>query len=190
MKRTSSLRRMLGTGLGCVVLGATVVAMAAPAGAADAPNATAARRPRVHLTAEQKQCLSQQGITQPIRPLTPEKVAQLKAAAKACDIKLPLRRHLLTAEQKQCLSQQGITRPIRPLTPEKVAQLKAAAKACDIKLPLRRHLLTAEQKQCLSQQGITRPIRPLTPEKVAQIKTAAAACGVQLPAKFGAKATA
>ena len=135
MKRTSNLRRMLGTGLGCVVLGATVVAMAAPAGAADAPNATGARRHRVHLTAEQKQCLSQQGITRPIRPLTPERVAQLKAAAKACDIKLPLRRHVLTAEQKQCLSQHGVTRPIRPLTPEKVAQIKTAAAACNVQLP-------------------------------------------------------
>ena len=48
MKRTSTLRRMLGTGLGAVVLGATVVAMAAPAGAADAPGATggARRAPR------------------------------------------------------------------------------------------------------------------------------------------------
>jgi mRNA-degrading endonuclease toxin of MazEF toxin-antitoxin module len=135
MKRTSTLRRMLGTGLGCVVLGATVVAMAAPAGAADAPNASGARRHRVHLTAEQKQCLSQQGITRPIRPLTPEKVAQLKDAAKACDIKLPLRRHVLTAEQKQCMQQQGITRPIRPLTAEKVQKIKDAATACGVQLP-------------------------------------------------------
>jgi mRNA-degrading endonuclease toxin of MazEF toxin-antitoxin module len=136
MKRTSTLRRMLGTGLGCVVLGATVVAMAAPAGAADAPDA-GARRHRVHLTAEQKQCLSQQGITRPVRPLTPEKVQQLKAAAKACDIQLPLRKHVLTAEQRQCMQQQGITRPIRPLTPEKVQKIKDAATACGVQLPAR-----------------------------------------------------
>ena len=188
MNRTSNLRRMLGTGLGCVVLGATVVAMAAPAGAADASPA-GGRRHRVHLTAEQKQCLAEHGVTRPIRPLTPEKVQQLKDAATACDIKLPLRRHLLTAEQKQCLAQQGITRPIRPLTPEKVQQLKDAATACDIKLPLRHHRarLTADQKQCLSEHGVTRPIRPLTPEKVQQLKDAAAACGIQRPA---ARATA
>jgi len=135
MKRTSTFRRMLGTGLGCVVLGATVVAMAAPAGAADAPNATGARRHRVHLTDEQKQCLAQQGITRPIRPLTAEKIQKLKDAAQACDVKLPHRRHLLTAEQRQCMQQQGITRPIRPLTADKVQKIKDAATACGVKLP-------------------------------------------------------
>ena len=89
MQRTSTLRRMIGAGVGCLVLGATVATMAAPAGAADATNPTGTRRHRVHLTAEQKQCLSEQGITRPIRPLTPEKVQQLKDAAAACDIKLP-----------------------------------------------------------------------------------------------------
>jgi mRNA-degrading endonuclease toxin of MazEF toxin-antitoxin module len=138
MMRTSNLRRLIGTGLGCVVLGATVVTMAAPAGAADGTDTTAPTgRHRVHLTVEQRQCMKAQGITRPIRPLTPEKVQQLKDAAKACDITLPLRKHLLTADQKQCLSQQGITRPIRPLTPEKVQQLKDAAKACNITLPAR-----------------------------------------------------
>jgi hypothetical protein len=112
MKRTSTLRRMLGTGLGCVVLGATVVTMAAPAGAADAPGGSGAgaRRHRVHLTTEQKQCLADQGITRPIRPLTPEKVQKLKDAAAACDIKLPHRRHLLTAEQKRALETQTVSR--------------------------------------------------------------------------------
>ncbi len=190
MKRTSTLRRMLGTGLGCVVLGATVVALAAPASAADATNPTGALRHRVHLTAEQKQCLADHGVTRPIRPLTAEKIQKIKDAAQACDIKLPLRRHLLTAEQKQCLADHGVTRPIRPLTPEKIQKIKDAARACDIKLPLRHRLLTAEQRQCMHQQGVTRPIRPLTPEKVQKIKDAATACGVQLPARFGAKATA
>jgi hypothetical protein len=91
MKRTSTLRRMLGTGLGCVVLGATVVTLAAPAGAADAPGGAGARRHRVHLTAEQRQCLADQGITRPIRPITPQKVQKLKDAAAACDITLPAR---------------------------------------------------------------------------------------------------
>ena len=128
MKRTSTLRRMLGTGLGAVVLGATVVAMAAPAGATDAPGGTGgARRARVHLTTEQKQCLADHGVTRPIRPLTKEKVAQLKAAASACDVKLPHRGPVLTAEQKQCMKAQGITRPIRPLTAEKVQKIKDAA---------------------------------------------------------------
>ena len=98
MKRTSTLRRMLGTGLGAVVLGATVVAMAAPAGAADAPGATGgARRARVHLTAEQKQCLADHGVTPPVKPAdgtrpTPPTDAQreaFRAAATACGLPTP-----------------------------------------------------------------------------------------------------
>ena len=93
--------------------------------------------PRVHrlLTPAQKQCLSDHGVTRPIRPLTKEKVQQLKDAAAACDIKLPVRTHVLTAEQRQCMHQQGITRPIRPLTPEKVQKIKDAATACHVQLP-------------------------------------------------------
>ena len=41
---------------------------------------------RPQLTDTQKQCLKDQGITRPIRPLTPEKIAALKAAAQACGI--------------------------------------------------------------------------------------------------------
>ena len=84
--RTSTLRRILGTGLGAVVLSVSVVAMAAPAGAADDTADTAGARDRVHLTDEQKQCLQDQGITRPIRPLTPEKIQKLKDAAAACGI--------------------------------------------------------------------------------------------------------
>ena len=191
MKRTSNLRRMIGTGLGAVVLGVTVVAMAVPAGAADTPGTTAgAGRHRLALTTEQKQCLASHGVTRPIRPLTAEKLKTLKDAAQACGITIPHVGRLLTAEQKQCLADHGIKRPLRPLTKEKVAQIKAAAQACDVKLPHRRHLLTAEQRQCMAGQGITRPIRPLTPEKVQKIKDAASTCGVKLPARFGAEATA
>jgi mRNA-degrading endonuclease toxin of MazEF toxin-antitoxin module len=132
MNRTS-LRNLVATGIATMALTVAAVGIAAPAGAADA---SGARHRRVHLTADQKQCLSDHGITRPIRPLTPEKVTALKAAAQACDIKLPKRLgHRLTADQKQCLSDHGITRPIRPLTPEKVTALKAAAQACGITRP-------------------------------------------------------
>ena len=130
MDRTT-LRRLIGTGLGCVALGVSAVTMAGPAGAAD----TAAARHRPRLTDEQKQCLADEGITRPIRPLTKEKVAALRAAAKACDLPTRPHRPRLTDEQKQCLADEGITRPIRPLTKEKVAALRAAAKACDIRRP-------------------------------------------------------
>ncbi len=134
--RTHSLRRLAGSTLGVLVLGVSSFALAAPAGAAESDSADSGARHRVHLTDEQKQCLSDQGITRPVRPLTPEKIEALKAAAEACDIKLPNRhRPNLTDEQKQCLSEHGVTRPVRPLTPEKVQALKAAAEACGIQRP-------------------------------------------------------
>ena len=92
----STLRRLVGTGLTAAALSVSAVAFAAPAGAADAGTAadTSARHHRhhrLHLTDTQKQCMKNHGITRPIRPLTPEKITALKAAAKACDIKLPNR---------------------------------------------------------------------------------------------------
>ena len=141
----TTLRRLVGTGLTAVALSGSAVAV--PAGAADAGTADTvargARQHRLHLTDTQKQCMKDHGITRPIRPLTPEKITALKAAAKACDIKLPKRLgHRLTDTQKQCMKDHGITRPIRPLTPEKITALKAAAKACDITL---RHRMAAPQ---------------------------------------------
>ena len=180
--RPASIRRLVGAGVGCLALGLSVAAMGTPAGAAE----TSPARHRPVLTAEQKQCLQDAGITRPVRPLTAEKIAAIKEAAKSCDIKLP-KRHRggnLTDEQKQCLQDAGITRPIRPLTAEKIAAIKEAAKSCDIKLP-KRHRggnLTDEQKQCLQDAGITRPVRPLTAEKIAAIKAAAQSCGIERPA--------
>ncbi len=133
--RPTSIRRLVGAGVGCVALSLSAMAMGSPAGAAE--DTQAHHRPK--LSAEQKQCMKDQGITRPIRPLTPEKITALKAAAKACDIKLPKHaghhRPKLSAEQKQCMKDQGITRPIRPLTPEKITALKAAAAACGIQVP-------------------------------------------------------
>ena len=194
-----TFRRLIGAGIACAALSVSAVAVAAPAGAdtgttPDATSTVQGRHARLHLTDQQKQCLKDHGITRPLRPLTKEKIAALKAAAKACDIKLPNLGRRLTDIQKQCLKDHGITRPLRPLTKEKVAALKAAAKACDIKLPNRGHRgnhprLTADQRTCMQDHGITRPIRPLTPEKIAALKAAAQACGIQLPNR-GAQAQA
>jgi Spy/CpxP family protein refolding chaperone len=86
MNRTS-LRHLIGTGLAAMALSVSAVAIASPAGAADAgTTARHARHRWVHLTDTQKQCMKDQGITRPIRPLTPEKITALKAAAKACGI--------------------------------------------------------------------------------------------------------
>ena len=141
--KNHSFRQLIGAGVACAALSVSAIGLAAPAGAAESGSDSTsggARHHRLHLTDEQKQCLEDQGVTRPVRPLTKEKIAALKAAAKACDIKLP--KHLghkgnLTDEQKQCMEGQGITRPIRPLTPEKIAALKAAAQACGIELPNR-----------------------------------------------------
>ena len=133
-----SLRRIVGTGMAAAALSMSAVAVATPAGAAESGTAGNARHHRVQLTDEQKQCMQDHGITRPIRPLTAEKITALKAAAKACDIKLPKHhgnRVQLTDEQKQCMQDHGITRPIRPLTAEKITALKAAAKACGIQRP-------------------------------------------------------
>jgi len=136
--RTSSFRRLIGAGVSCVALAAGSVAIAVPAGAADSGTggATGARA-RVHLTDEQRQCLTDHGVTRPIRPLTKEKAQTIRDAAKACDIKLPNLRHRphLTDEQRQCLTDHGVTRPIRPLTKEKAQTIKDAATACSITLP-------------------------------------------------------
>ena len=86
-----SLRRIAGTGLACAALGVSALAVASPAGAADAGSGAKAGHHRLHLTDTQKQCLKDQGITRPVRPLTPEKIAALKAAAQACGIQRPNR---------------------------------------------------------------------------------------------------
>ena len=87
-----SLRRIIGTGLTAAALSVSAVALAAPAGAAGSGAAEGAtQQRRLHLTDAQKACMKDQGITRPIRPLTPEKITALKAAAKTCDIKLPNR---------------------------------------------------------------------------------------------------
>ena len=174
MKRTSNLRRMIGTGLGCVVLGATVVAMAAPAGAADTHGTTAG--------AAATACTSRPSRSSawpttaspgPIRPLTPEKVQQLKDAAQACDIKLPRRPTLLTDRAEAV--------PGRPRHhPPDPAPHHGEGRAAQGRGPGLRRQAPAppppahrRAAQCMAGQGITRPIRPLTPEKVQKIKDAA-----------------
>ena len=74
-----SFRSLIGAGMACAALTVSAVAVAAPAGAADT-GGTGARHHRVHLTDEQKQCMNDHGITRPVRPLTPEKIAAIKAS--------------------------------------------------------------------------------------------------------------
>ena len=83
--RPASIRRLVGAGVGCVALSLSAMAIGSPAGAAEDTQA----RHRPVLTDEQKQCMTDHGITRPVRPLTPEKITALKAAAKACGIQIP-----------------------------------------------------------------------------------------------------
>ena len=187
----SRLRRIAGTAALATLALATIgtgVAGAAESGATGAtgPNG------RGHLTATQRECLKDQGITKPTGRPTAKDIKALKAAAKACDIPLGrIVRHRmhdvaadLTDAQKQCLKDAGITKPEGRPT---VADLKAfaeAAKSCDI--PLRDHHrgpeLTDAQRQCLTDAGITKPEGRPTEEQRAAFRAAAESCGITLPA--------
>jgi len=137
--RTLTLRRLVATGAGALALGIASIGIAAPAGAAT-DSATKAGHHRLHLTAEQKQCMKDAGITRPVRPLTQEKIAAIKAAAAKCNIKVPANfghRVHLTNDQQQCLEQHGVSFPVRPLTQEKIQTLRSAAQACGIQRPAR-----------------------------------------------------
>ena len=197
MKRTSTLRRMLGTGLGAVVLGATVVAMAVPAGAADAPGATGGAAPAPRAPDRRAEAVpgQHQGVTRPIRPLTAEKIAaRSRTRPQACDIKLPRAvRTGSTAEQKQCLADHGVTRPIRPLTKEKVAAAQGRGRRpATSSSRTAVTVLTAEQRQCMAEPG-HHPPDPAADRRRRSQQIKDAADGLRRPAartQFGAKATA
>ncbi len=82
--RPTSVRRLVGAGIGCAILSVSAMAIGSPAGAAEHTQA----RKRPVLTDEQKQCMTEEGITRPVRPLTPQKITALKAAAAACGIQV------------------------------------------------------------------------------------------------------
>jgi len=110
------------------------------------------------LTDEQRACIEGQGVDLPDPPAEGEEPAErtrpteeqreaFKAAAEACGIELPARRHhgpKLTDEQRACLQEQGVEKPakdengerVRP-TEEQRAAFEAAAEACGIDLPER-----------------------------------------------------
>ncbi|MEI7548711.1 MAG: hypothetical protein WCK21_11745, partial [Actinomycetota bacterium] len=71
------------------------------------------------LTDEQRQCLTDAGVTKPQGKRTAEERAALKAAAEKCGITLPAPKvgggngplASLTDEQRQCLTDAGVTKP-------------------------------------------------------------------------------
>jgi hypothetical protein len=125
----------------------------------DEAPAAEGRPKKAPLTDEQRACIEGQGVDLPDPPAegeepaertrpTEEQRAAFKAAAEACGIELPARRHhrgpRLTEEQRACLQEQGVEKPakdengerVRP-TDEQRAAFEAAAEACGIDLPER-----------------------------------------------------
>ena len=106
------------------------------------------------LTADQRQCLTDNGVVKPDHKLT----ADERAAAKA---------NLQTAA-----SNCGVTLPERP-TAAKIKALRAELKA-----------LSTDQKACLSAQGITKPDHKLSATErqaaYAALESAAQTCGIAL----------
>ncbi|MEY3361865.1 MAG: hypothetical protein RL531_1584 [Actinomycetota bacterium] len=138
-QRTPRLRRIAGTAALATLALATVgtgVAGADPSGA----TGTSGARGRGHLSAEQRACLKDEGITKPTGRPTKADVKALKAAAEACDIQLGrlMRHHIghgmadLTDEQRQCLTDAGVTKPEGRPTQEQRAELRDAAESCGI----------------------------------------------------------
>src|SRR5690606_18919098 len=163
------------------------------AGTAGAQSEDAETGPgRGRLTAEQRQCLEDQGLERPARGERPsaEQRQAFRDAAEACGIELPVRRgpvrrflRDLTEEQRQCLEDQGLDRPARGERPtaEQRQAFRDAAETCGIELPAGRARLTEEQRQCLEDQGLERPARGERPtaEQRQAFRDAAEACGVE-----------
>ena len=132
-----------------------VLAFNSLATAGTSSDPTAGARPG--LTDEQRQCLTDQGITLPLRSsnadkpaLTDEQRQQLRAAGQACGLHgmtarpgtPPMLGGLargLTGEQRQCLTDQGVSLPARStdgarpsLSAEQRAALRQAAETCGL----------------------------------------------------------
>jgi len=188
-----------------IVMGAGLVGVLAPTAIAqenDSDNEAPSGEEHRVLTDEQRACLEEHGVQKPeqdengerVRP-TDEQREAFRAAAEACGIELPLRRHpRLTDEQRACLQEQGVEKPERDEngeraepTDEQREAFRAAAEACGIEL--RRHpRLTDEQRACVQEQGVEKPERDENGERVEPtdeqreaFRAAAEACGIDLP---------
>ncbi|MFN0028542.1 MAG: hypothetical protein ACKV2O_15380 [Acidimicrobiales bacterium] len=116
----------------------------APENGAANPN-----RARVPLTAAERQCLTDQGLTRPETKPTAEQRQAARAAFDACGIEHPVARaragrfvRNLTQEQRDCLKAElgvpaGEGQRPRLGTPEARQALQDAAGACGITLPAR-----------------------------------------------------
>lgn len=148
--RSSKIRSFVAAGvLGAAALTGLVAANAAGAlgtGGGTGPNSHGPRSgPLAGITAEQKACLSAQGITRPEGKPTAEQRQAIAEAATNCGITIPQRKAgggpiaRLTQEQRDCLASNGVTKPDHKLSAEERAafkeQFKTAAQTCGIERP-------------------------------------------------------
>ncbi|MFM7615900.1 MAG: hypothetical protein ACKO72_00340 [Actinomycetes bacterium] len=185
--RTPRLRRFAST---TALATLTLATIGTGVAAADSTGATGARGP-ARLTAEQRRCLTDAGITKPTaRPMKAD-IRALRTAAESCAIPLGkvMRDHVrrgltgLTDEQRQCLADAGVTRPEGRPTLQQLKAFAAAAKSCGVSLRRpRTSVLTDAQRQCLTDAGITVPTTRPTAEQLAALKAAAESCGITAPA--------
>ena len=155
--KTPSIRKF--TAVTALIFGG----LGALAGSASAaPNTQSAGRPAERtaqmasrfsaLTADQKACLSNAGLSRPASKPTVEQRQTLIAAAKSCGIAIPdgvgsgrplnagrpgatARFAGLTDAQRSCLTNSGLSRPTSKPTAEQRQKLVEAAKSCGIAVP-------------------------------------------------------
>jgi len=145
-RRAPRVAGLVATTLAALTL---VVAFAPIAGAQTSDPAKPGGHPP-RLTATQKTCLTQHGVTLPTpnagKPPTPPTDQQrqaFEAAATACGVQAPKPHPVqLTAAQRTCLTQHGVTppapgsaKPTAEPSAQQRATFEAAAKACGLPAP-------------------------------------------------------
>lgn len=142
--KSSKVRTLVAAGaLGATALTGLFAASAAGALGTGPGSHSPKSGPLAGITAEQKSCLVNQGITRPQGKPTAEQRQAIIEAATNCGITLPAgkgklaqRAAQLTQEQRDCLTSNGVAKPDHRLNAEERAafktQLKAAAETCGI----------------------------------------------------------
>jgi len=177
--------------------GLTIAGAVAVAGAAIAVPAQAATDEpkdgwRASISAEQRQCLRDNGVGAQKDKTKQERVANLKSAAQNCGVALPEgigggqgRLASLTEEQRTCLMDSGIAKPQGIPTAADVQKMRDAASTCGVQVPERLGKLadrvaslTDEQRQCLVDNGVGTMQGKAPKERLANLRNTAQTCGV------------
>ena len=160
-KRTALLLSGL-IGLGAIAGSATIAGASAETGTPTEPAAhiqTAKAARFANLTDDQRQCLTDAGLSRPTGRPSVEQHQALRAAAENCGLSIPER----------------AGRPDQPADRE-TAQARQAARFAN---------LTDDQRQCLTDAGLSRPTAKPTAETFKALRAAAQDCGIEIPAGAG-----